>query len=341
VTADAHVTAHRDADREHASGVRGALRDIFRPHSHDAFQSVDTALEATERGISAVKISFVGLLLTALVQVAIVFVTGSIALVADTIHNFSDALTAVPLFIAFRLAQREPNRRYTYGYQRAEDIAGVFVIAMIAISSVIAAAEAVDRLFNPRRVTDVGVLVVAGLVGFVGNELVALYRIREGNAIGSAALVADGRHARTDGFTSLAVALGALGVWAGFDRADPLVGIGISVAIFAILVGAAKPVYHRLMDAVDPALVDQVDAIARSTPGVAGVSAVQMRWLGHRLAADIAIAVDGTLPVHEGHHIAELVRRHLLEGVAHLDEVRVHVDPDGDADAHRYEHLHP
>jgi cation diffusion facilitator family transporter len=199
---------------------------------------------------------------------------------------------------------------------------------MIALSSVVAAYEALNRLLHPRPVTGVGVLFVAGIVGFIGNELVALFRIREGNAIGSAALVADGYHARTDGFTSLAVAMGAIGVWAGFEHADPIIGLGISIAIFAVLRGAAKQVYYRLMDAVESALVDKVESVAVTTPGVLGVSAAQVRWLGHRLAADVAIRVDGTLPVREGHGIAEHVRHHLLEAVAHLDDVNVHVDPD-------------
>ncbi|MGI8662173.1 MAG: cation diffusion facilitator family transporter [Acidimicrobiales bacterium] len=329
---DDHDHGHDDHGdglaHDHGGGLRGVVLGIFRPHSHDAMDSIDTALEATDRGIRAVKISFAGLLITSLIQLVIVIITGSIALAADTIHNFSDALTAIPLFLAFRLSRRPANRRYTYGYRRAEDLAGVFVIAMITLSSIIAAYEAINRLLHPRPITGIGVLFAAGIVGFMGNELVALFRIREGNAIGSAALVADGYHARTDGFTSLAVAAGAIGVWAGFDRADPIVGLGISIAIFAVLRGAARQVYYRLMDAVEPSLVDKVETVAATTPGVRGIGAAQVRWLGHRLAADLTIRVDATLPVRDGHGIAEHVRHHLLEGVAHLDDVNVHVDPD-------------
>ena len=288
---------HEHPDHEHRRGIRGAISDIFRPHSHDAADSIDDSLEASERGIHAVKVSFVALMVTVLAQLAIVALTGSVALFADTIHNFSDALTAVPLFLAFRLSRRAANRRYTYGYRRAEDLAGVFVLLMIAISALIAAWEAIDRLVHPRSVDHVGVLFVAGLVGFVGNELVALYRIREGNSIGSAALVADGHHARTDGFTSLAVALGAIAVWAGFERADPLIGLGISIAIFAVLRGAARQIYYRLMDAVDPAIVDQIESAAATAPGVLAVAPPRVRWLGHRLVADLDVTVSATLPV--------------------------------------------
>ncbi|MBI1843666.1 MAG: cation transporter [Actinobacteria bacterium] len=245
-------------------------------------------------------------------------------------HNFSDALTAIPLFIAFRLGRRPPNRRDTYGYRRAEDLAGVFIIAMITLSAVIAGWQAIDRLLHPRDLDNVGVLLAAGLVGFIGNEAVALYRIREGNAIGSAALVADGYHARTDGFTSLAVALGAVGVLAGFDQADPIVGLGISVAIFAVLRGAARQIYYRLMDAVDPEIVDRVEAVTAANPGVLSTSDARVRWQGHRLSADITISVPGDLQVREGHATAEAVRHDLLHQITHLDQVHVHVDPQGD-----------
>jgi cation diffusion facilitator family transporter len=299
---------------------------IFRPHSHDAADSLDDALSSSQRGIRAVRISFVALMATAVAQLIVVVATGSVALLADTIHNFSDALTAVPLFLAFRLSRRPPNRRYTYGYGRAEDLAGIFVIAMITISAVVAAWEAINRLVHPRELDHVGVLVAAGVIGFVGNEVVALYRIREGHAIGSAALVADGHHARTDGFTSLAVAVGALGVAAGFERADPIVGLVISVAIFAVLRGAARQVYERLMDAVDPALVADVEHQAIHVDGVAGIDDVRVRWVGHRLAAELTIVVPD-ITVAEGHAIARDVASRLREGVRHLDHAVVHVHP--------------
>jgi cation diffusion facilitator family transporter len=334
-----HEHHHDHAHHQHREGLRGVVSTIFRPHGHDAADSIDNALEASERGVRAVKVSFVALMVTALAQLAVVVLTSSVALLADTIHNFSDALTAVPLFLAFRLSRRPATRRYTYGYRRAEDLAGVFVLLMITISAVIAGWEALDRLIHPQPVDHLGVLFLAGLVGFIGNELVALYRIREGNAIGSAALVADGHHARTDGFTSLAVALGAIGVWAGVARADALVGLIISIAIFAVLAGAARQIYYRLMDAVDPAIVDQIESAAVSAPGVLAVARPKVRWLGHRLVADLDITVSAALPVRNAHAIAEEVRHSLLHQVAHLDDAHVHVDPD-DADAHAKAHHH-
>lgn len=327
-------THDHDHEHNHATGIRGVLRGIFRPHSHDAAGSLDTALESSERGIRTVKISFAVLFATSVLQLGIVVATGSVALLADTIHNFSDALTAVPLFLAFKLTRRPANRRYTYGYGRAEDLAGIFVITMIAVSAVVAGWEAIDRLIHPRPVEHLWILFAAGIIGFIGNEAVALFRIREGTAIGSAALVADGYHARTDGFTSLAVAFGAVGVALGFERADPIIGLVISVAIFAVLRSAAKQVYERLMDAVDPNLVAEIEAHAGRVGGVRSVSDVRVRWVGHRLNADLTIQVDGGQSVAEGHLVAYEVRERLQSHIAHLDETTIHVhetDAAGDA----------
>ena len=260
-------------DHEHPAGLRGFVLSLFRPHSHDAADSVDSALEASAEGIRAVKISLVALGVTAIAQLIVVLITGSVALLADTIHNFSDALTAIPLWIAFVLSRRAANRRYTYGYGRAEDLAGVFIVVMIALSSILAAYESIRRLVDPQPITHAWVVLAAGLIGFAGNELVAVYRIRVGNKIGSAALVADGLHARTDGFTSLAVVFGAIGVMAGFPLADPIVGLLITVAILAVLRGAARDIYRRLMDAVDPDLVDAAEAALREVPGVGASTA--------------------------------------------------------------------
>src|ERR1035437_8083086 len=240
-----------DHDHQHATGIKGLVLSLFRPHSHDAADSVDSALEASTEGIRAVKISLVALGLTAVAQLIVVLIPGSGARLADTIHNFSDALTAIPLWVAFVLSRRPANRRYTYGYGRAEDLAGVFIVAMIALSSILAAYESIRRLIDPHPISHAWVVVVAGLIGFAGNELVAVYRIRVGNKIGSAALVADGLHARTDGFTSLAVVLGAIGVMAGFPLADPIVGLLITVAVLAVLRSAAQDICCPLMDAVD------------------------------------------------------------------------------------------
>lgn len=318
-----------DAEHAHeqASGLKGWLTAVLRPHSHDSADSVDAALESSARGIHAVKVSLLALGVTALLQLVIVAFTGSVALLADTIHNFSDALTAVPLWIAFVLGRRPANRRYTYGYGRAEDLAGVFIVVMIALSAVVAGFESVRRLLDPSPITNVGWVLAAGLVGFAGNELVAVYRIRVGRQIGSAALVADGLHARTDGFTSLAVVAGALGVIAGFPLADPIVGLLITVAILFVLKGAATDIYHRLMDAVEPELVDTAEASLRSVPGVQDVEELRLRWIGHRIHAETGLLVDAALGVVDAHAIATEAHHRLLHDVPRLSDVTVHVSP--------------
>ncbi|MEO5974420.1 MAG: cation diffusion facilitator family transporter, partial [Ilumatobacteraceae bacterium] len=246
---------------------------------------------------------------------------------ADTIHNFSDALTALPLGVAFILARRPATRRYTYGYGRAEDLAGIFIIAMIAISAGVAAWVAIQRLIHPREVEYFGMVIIAGLIGFAGNEFAASYRIRVGRRIGSAALVADGLHARTDALTSLAVVIGALGVWVGWRLADPIVGLLISVAILAVLRQAARDVYRRLMDSVDPRLVDTVETMLIATDGIERVDAVRLRWVGHELYGQVQVVSDGTLSLNEAHEISEQARHKLLHRVPRLVEVVIHSSP--------------
>jgi cation diffusion facilitator family transporter len=313
-----HTHGH---DHTHATGLKGWLHELFVPHSHDAADSIDEALESSAQGIRAVKVSLLGLGATSLFQLAIVLISGSVALLADTVHNFSDALTAVPLWIAFLLGRRKPTRTYPYGFGRAEDLAGLFIVAMIALSAVVAAVESIRRFFEPQPVQNLGWVLAAGLVGFAGNELVAIYRIRVGRRIGSAALIADGVHARTDGFTSLAVVAGVIGVWLGFPLADPIVGLMISVAIMVLLWGTVRDVGRRLMDGVDPQLSDALAAVVRERAQPGGTS--RLRWSGHRLHAEI------TIPVDPDARLADLasVAAHLEEGargaLPHLGSVTV------------------
>jgi cation diffusion facilitator family transporter len=297
------------------------------PHSHDAADSVDAALESSAQGIRAVKISLVALGVTALAQGLVVVLSGSVALLADTIHNLSDALTALPLWIAFVVGRRAPTRRYTYGFGRAEDLAGLFVVAMIALSAVLAGFEAIRRLMDPAPVHQLGWVAVAGLLGFLGNELVAVYRIRVGRRIGSAALEADGLHARADGLTSLAVVAGAGGVALGWPLADPIVGLVISIAILAVLRAAARDIYQRLMDAVDPALVETAEDILQTIPAVVGVRQVRMRWIGHRIHADVDLDIDDETSLAGAHELAHDAEEQLVQAIPKLTAAIVHAYP--------------
>jgi cation diffusion facilitator family transporter len=338
---------HHDHDHGHDQGRLGWLRDavpFLHGHSHGE-TNVDAALEGSERGLWVLKVSLVGLGLTAAFQLVIVLISGSVGLLADTIHNASDALTAIPLGIAFVLGKRPATRRYTYGYGRAEDVAGVIIVGMIFLSALVAAYESVQKLVHPQHLHYLGWVMVAAFVGFLGNEAVAVFRIRVGREIGSAALIADGQHARVDGLTSLAVLVGALGVWAGFSLADPLVGLLITVAILFIVKDTALTMWRRLMDAVEPEVVDGIEQVAAAVPGVEAVHDVRVRWLGHKLQAELHATVDEELPTRESHRIVEEVRHRLFHAQPRLAVVNVHVDPcgHGGADPHAptAHHRHP
>ncbi len=323
---------HHEHDHGHGHGhghehEHGWFHRRSRSHSHDHADSVDEALLMSRAGTRALAISVAGLLVTAAIQAGVTVASGSVGLLSDTIHNAADACTALPIGLALVVARRPPTKRYTYGYGRAEDLAGLAVVAVVALSAVIAAWEAVDRLVQPHPVTDLGWVAAAGVVGFLGNELVARYRLRVGHRIGSAALVADGHHARIDGYTSLAVVAGALGVSLGWHAADPVVGLVITVGILGILRDAARNVWRRLMDAVDPALVDRVRQVASGVPGVEAVGAVRVRWLGHELRAELDVTVDRDLHVFEAHAVAEGVRHELLHRVRRLVDATIHTDP--------------
>ena len=314
-------------------------------HSHG---TVDPALfrsvSGTESGIRVVKWSLVLLGITAVFQLAIVFLSGSVALLSDTVHNFGDASTAVPLWIAFVLMRRRPGGRFTYGYGRVEDLAGVIVLLLILASAVFAAYTSIGRLINPRDIEFPWVLMAAGFIGFAGNEAVAILRIRVGRRIASAALVADGYHARTDGLTSLAVVAAAIGALAGWQLVDPIVGLVIVGMILWLLKTAAKPVLVHLLDGIDPDTVERIRDTALSAPEVVEVSDIRARWSGHEVYVDLSISVTGDLEVSEGHRIAAAVEHALLEAVPHSGRIMVHVDPETspgqtfhDRDAH--EHL--
>jgi cation diffusion facilitator family transporter len=295
-------------------------------HHHHGQFTVD-ARSMTHRGMNALFISFCGLLLTAIFQLSVVALSGSIALLSDTIHNFADASTAIPLWIAFRLSYRPASKRFTYGLGRLEDVAGLLIVITILASAVIIAYEAIMRFIHPQPVTHVGLVAMAALIGFAGNEIVAQYRIKTGREIGSAALEADGYHARIDGFTSLAVLISAVGVWLGYPILDPIVSIAICLLILRIGFTSTKSVILRLIDGVDPTFVEQIRSTAKKVMGVLDITEVRIRWLGHRLFADANIAVESNLPVDQAHEIAGRVRHELLHDLHFLSDVIIHVDP--------------
>ena len=295
------------------------------PHGH-SHGVIDATIASTDRGIWAIKWSFVILAVTAAFQIVVVLISGSVALLADTIHNVADATTAIPLWVAFRLARRKPTETFTYGYGRVEDLAGIAIVLIILLSAIVAGYEAINRIFDPQPITMLMWVTLAGLVGFIGNEAVAIFRIRVGREINSAALIADGYHARTDGLTSLAVVAGALGVWLGFPLADPIIGLLITVAILGIVWQSAKSVLTRMLDGVEPGVVAEVRHSAEHVKGITKVLDVKARWLGHKLYADVAVQVDGGSSVNEADQISAALRRELFAHIPVLTvaNVRVH-----------------
>jgi len=315
-----------------AARLSSRARHLLAPHSHDAADRMDPALESSRRGMRALWISLGVLGATALAQAWVVVLSGSVALLSDTLHNAADALTAVPVGIALLLGRRAPTRRFTHGFGRAEDVAGVIVVLVIAGSAVAAGVQSAHRLADPVEVDYLWAVAAAALVGFAGNEVAAQVRIRTGRAIGSAALVADGMHARTDALTSLAVLLSAGGAALGWRLADPIVGLVITAAIAVVTWGAAREVLARLMDAVDPQLVDRAREAVEGTEGVTALDSVRLRWVGHSLCAEVKLTVPDELSLEDAHRVAHAAEDRLQQAVPKLGSAIVHAHPNG---AHR------
>ena len=308
----------------HGHGAHDDRHDHAHGHIHGV---VDPTLATTDRGIWAIKWSFLILAATAALQLVVVYVSHSVALLADTIHNIADAGTAIPLWVAFMLARRKPTQTFTYGYGRVEDFAGLAIVLIILLSALVAGYEAIDRLIHPRPVTQLGWLAAAGVIGFLGNEAVAVFRIRTGRQINSAALIADGYHARTDGLTSLAVVLGAFGVWMGYTLADPIIGLIITAVILGIVWQSANAVLTRMLDGVEHPTIGELHYAAQHTKGVLSVESVRARWLGHRLYTEMTLAVDPTLSLADARKVADDVREHARGHMPALESLHVEVVP--------------
>jgi cation diffusion facilitator family transporter len=304
----------------HPSGPLGWLAAFFHfhGHSHEEENRIADPTLSTAEGIRIVWLALAALGTTALVQIVIVAMSGSVALLADMVHNVGDTLNSIPLLIAFYLARRNATRRYTYGYGRAEDLAGVGIVLSIAFSAAIALWESFQKMTHPQPMTHIRWVIAAAFVGFLGNEAVALLQICKGREVGSEAMVADGLHARIDGITSLAVIAAAVGTLLGFPIVDPIIGLLIGVSIVFITRDAAVRIWQRLMDAVDPTITDRIEQYAGDVPGVREVQSVRTRWLGHQLHADVTLFLDEEQSFAESADVTMAVRQMLLTHVRHL-----------------------
>ncbi|MFN5059355.1 MAG: cation diffusion facilitator family transporter [Chloroflexota bacterium] len=336
-----HGHSHGHHGHSHGEGIWGIINTVFHFHGHSDKQqelASDPAL-ATSEGIRTVWLALAALGLTTIVQIAIVVSSNSTALLADTVHNFGDALNSIPLLIAFYLARRAANRRYTYGYGKAEDVAGIFIVLSLVFSAGYAFYESINKLINPTPLQHLGWVALAAVVGFVGNEIVAVMQIRVGRRIGSAAMIADGMHARTDGFTSLAVLIAVVGAYFGYPIVDPIIGIFIGITILFITIDACKTIWYRLMDAVEPALVDDVVHMVGHVNGVQEVRNVRIRWHGHQMHAELEVVVNEDLTLKESDAIRAAIQHEIQHVSARITTVYIALTPCGHGHGHVHQQL--
>src|SRR5437588_7271398 len=327
-----HDGHEHDHDLEEQEG-HGELGHGGHGHEHGR---VDADLYGNRAGLHAVQISTVGMLLVSVIQFIIAIIGGSAGLFADALHNAGDVLTTVALWIAFVISRRAANQRYTYGYYRTEDLAGIFIVLVIIASAVAGAVESILKLTSGAPPTQLPLSMAAALVGVAGNELLAQYKITVGKRINSVPLIADGQHSRIDGLTSLAAFAGLIGVALGFRIADPIAGLVITVVILTVVYSTTRSVLQRLLDAVDSRVVPSIVSIASEVPGVEAVNDVRARWVGHTLNVAMNIEVDAELTLVKAHAIAEEVRHRLFHRVKGLSEAIIHTDPHShDEDYHQ------
>ena len=317
---DQHGHAHDDHDHgEHEHNSEEG-------HGHEHGR-VNADLYGYQAGLRAVQISTAGMFIVAAIQFAISGIGGSAGLFADALHNLGDVLTTVALWIAFVLSTRVANQRYTYGYHRSEDLAGIFIVLVIIASAIAGAWESIQKLTSNTVPTQLVLSMAAALVGFAGNEILAQYKISVGKRINSVPLVADGQHSRIDGLTSLAAFVGLIGVALGLRIADPIAGLVITVVILTVVYSTSRSVLQRLLDAVDPRIVPSIVTTASEVPGVEDVTDVRARWVGRTLHVIMNIKVDAELTLVQAHEIAEEVRHRLFHRITDLSEAIIHTDP--------------
>ena len=328
---DHALHGHDNSHSEHNHDEKG--------HGHE-HGKVDADLYGNREGLRAVQISTAGMLLVSAIQFAIAWIGGSAGLFADALHNFGDVFTTIALWIAFVISNRAANQRYTYGYYRAEDLAGIFIVLVIIASATASAVESMQKLTSGSIPTQIYLSMAAALVGVAGNELLAQYKISVGKRINSISLIADGHHSRIDGLTSLAAFIGLVGVKLGFPKADPIAGIVITIVIITVVFSTSRSVLQRLLDAVDPHVVPSIITIANAVPGVEQVTDVRARWVGHTLHVVMNIEVDAELTLSKAHAIAEEVRHQLFHEVKGISEVLIHTDPSSASGDHHLELAH-
>jgi len=321
-----HTHPPDPGEHRRAHGLWGHLASALHlpghTHAHAVPGHRDPML-TNRMGTLALRWSLTLLFATTIVQFTIYMASGSVALLADTIHNLGDALNSVPLLIAFWLARHPATKRYTYGYARAEDLGGLLVVASIVFSAGYILWEVLQKFTNPLPIQNSGWVILAAIIGFLGNEAVAVLEIRVGSQIGSEALVVDGRHARIDGLTSLAVLPAVIGSAIGLPILDPIFGILIGIAILFITRDATISIWRRLMDAVDPAIYDRVYSLIRHVPKVNGIHSLRLRWVGHSLWVEGRLDLDQEMTTSKIEDLLNETAHVLRDQVPNLEEVNL------------------
>jgi len=319
-----------DNVRGHRSGIVSTIVSIFNlgDHTHEHGNLAhDSALKENELGIRTIYIVIALLGLTTVFQIGIYLMSGSVALLGDTVHNFGDAIISIPLLFAFWLANKRANKRYTYGYGRAEDLAGLFIVLAISISAFYILWESLHRLFNPVPLDNLELVAAAAIVGFAGNVLAAMIQIRTGKKMKSDALIANGTHSQTDGLTSLAILVAVMGAWFGYPIIDAIIGIVMGIIILFIAKDSAKSMWYKLMDAVDPTIVKKAERIVNEHPDVKDVQRLQMRWIGHHLQVEAVLSLNADLNTAQCNSVSEHISHHLYHDIPNLSETTIAVIP--------------
>ncbi len=295
-------------------------------HGHSV-AAAETFASSTRAGVMALRIGVAGLALTTAIQVGLYVISGSVALLGDTLHNGIDVAGTGIVWAAFALTRRERSARFNYGFHRFEDIAALIVVVLIAASAVVVVYEGITSLGNEPDIGQPWVVLIAGVVGLVGNEGVALFKIRTGKRIGSAALVADGRHSQADGLSSAGVIVAAVGLMAGVRWLDPLAGVAIGALIAWTAFESGRDVLLRLLDSSDPAIRGELEKLAVGVAGVDHINDLRMRELGRTVHVVANVCMPGGYTLKQAHETAEELRDAWLHALPPGSAVDIHVDP--------------
>jgi cation diffusion facilitator family transporter len=254
----------------------------------------------------AVAVSAIGLGATGLVELLLAVLTGSVGLLGDAIHNLSDVSTSAVVFLGFRLSRQPATERYPYGLDRAEDLAGIGIAAVIWASAAFAGYQSVHKLITHGHTTHVGAGIAGAIIGIAGNLAVARYKLVVGRRINSATLVADARHSRLDALSSAGALAGLIAVASGQPWGDPVAGLVITVVICHVGYQVTADAVRRLADGVDPSVITTAESAAGSVAGVLHAHA-RARWTGRILRVEIEGWVDPGLPARDADAIGRQV----------------------------------